>query len=78
MLITIRLLFDTNVYSLPIFTEGGFPVKIVFIKETFHSDRLNKDFYVVRYALVDKDKKLVTKSQPLLWLTKEVYEMLDF
>lgn len=53
-------------------------MKIVFIKETFHSDKQNKDFYVVRYALVDKDKKILTKSQPLMWLTKEIYEMLDF
>lgn len=53
-------------------------MKIVFIKETFHSDKQQKDFYVVRYALIDKDKKMVAKSQPLLWLTKEIYESLDF
>ena len=53
-------------------------MKIVFIKETFHSDKQQKDFYIIRYALVDKEKHILAKSQPLLWLTKEQYESLDF
>lgn len=36
-----------------------------------------KDYFVVRYALVDKDKNIIVKSDPLLWLTKEVYESLN-
>lgn len=52
-------------------------MKIVFIKETFHSDKKQKDYFVVRYALVDKDKNIIVKSDPLLWLTKEVYESLN-
>lgn len=52
-------------------------MKLVFIKETFHSDKHNKDYYVVRYALVDDKKNIITKSQPLLWLTKEIYESLN-
>lgn len=52
-------------------------MKIIFIKETFHSDKKQKDYYVVRYALVDDKKNIIVKSDPLLWLTKEVYESLN-
>lgn len=52
-------------------------MKIVFIKETFHSDKKQRDYYVVRYALVNDKKEVVAKSDPLLWLTKEVYESLN-
>lgn len=52
-------------------------MKIVFIKETFHSDKKNKDYYVVRYALVDDKKNVLVKSDPILWLTKETYESLN-
>lgn len=52
-------------------------MKIVFIKETFHSDKKQRDYYVVRYALVNDKKEIVAKSDPLLWLTKEAYESLN-
>lgn len=52
-------------------------MKIILIKETFHSDKKQKDYYVVRYALVDDKKNIIVKSDPLLWLTKEVYESLN-
>lgn len=46
------------------------------IKETFHSDKKNKDYYVVRYVLVDSKGVEVAKSQPIFWITKEIYESL--
>lgn len=52
-------------------------MKIVLIKESFHSDKKQKDYYVVRYALVDDKKNIIVKSDPLLWLTKEVYDTLN-
>ena len=53
-------------------------MKIIFIKETFHSDKKNKDYYVVRYALVnDKSRTIIVKSDPILWLTKDVYDSLN-
>lgn len=52
-------------------------MKIIFIKETFHSDKKQKDYYVVRYALIDDKKNIIVKSDPLLWLTKEVYDTLN-
>lgn len=52
-------------------------MKIVFIKETFHSTKKDKDYYIVRYALVNDKKEIVAKSDPILWLTKEVYEALN-
>lgn len=52
-------------------------MKIVFIKESFHSDKKNKDYYVVRYALIDDKKNIIVKSDPLLWLSKEVYDTLN-
>ena len=52
-------------------------MKIIFIKETFHSDKKNKDYYVVRYALIDDNKNIIVKSDPLLWLTKQVYDSLN-
>lgn len=52
-------------------------MKIIFIKETFHSDKKQRDYYVVRYALIDDKKNVIVKSDPLLWLTKEVYESLN-
>lgn len=53
-------------------------LKIVFIKEILHSNKKDKDFYVVRYALIDEKKNVVSKSEPLLWVTKEVYDSLTF
>lgn len=58
------------------FTKGGLFVKIILIKETFHSDKKQKDFYVVRYALVDDNKNIISKGEPVLWLTKDIYEAL--
>lgn len=52
-------------------------MKIVFIKETIHSNKKNKDYYVVRYALIDDKKNIIVKSDPLLWLSKEVYDTLN-
>ena len=52
-------------------------MKIVFVKETIHSNKNNKDYFIVRYALVDDKKNIICKSQPLLWLTKEIYESLN-
>lgn len=52
-------------------------MKIIFIKETFHSDKKQRDYYVVRYALIDDKKNILVKSDPLLWLTKEIYESLN-
>lgn len=52
-------------------------MKIILIKETFHSDKKNKDYYVVRYALIDNMKNIIAKSVPLLWLSKEDYDTLN-
>ena len=52
-------------------------MKIVFVKEVIHSTKKNQDYYVVRYALVDDKKNILTKSDPLLWLSKEVYDNLN-
>lgn len=52
-------------------------MKIHFIKEIIHSNKKDKDYYVVRYALVDDKKNIVAKSDPLLWITKEVYDNLN-
>lgn len=52
-------------------------MKIIFIKETFHSEKKQKDYYVVRYALIDDKKNIIVKSDPLLWLTKQVYDSLN-
>lgn len=51
-------------------------MKIILIKESFHSDKKQKDYYVVRYALVDDNKNIISNGEPVLWLTKEVYEAL--
>lgn len=55
-------------------------MKVDFILDTFHgkSKKTNeeKDFYVVRFALLDDNKKPLKKSEPLLWLTKEQFEQL--
>lgn len=51
-------------------------MKIKTIKETFHSDKKNKDYYVVRYVLVDEKGEVIAKSQPVFWITKEIYESL--
>ena len=52
-------------------------MKIIFIKETFNSEKKQKDYYVVRYALIDDKKNIIVKSDPLLWLTKQVYDSLN-
>lgn len=52
-------------------------MKIHFIKEIIHSKKKDKDFYVVRYALVDKNDNVVAKSDPLIWITKEIYDNLN-
>lgn len=52
-------------------------MKIHFIKEIIHSTKKDKDYYVVRYALVDEKKNILAKSDPLIWITKEVYDALN-
>lgn len=52
-------------------------MKIVFVKETLHSNKKNTDYYCVRYALLDANKNIVAKSSPLIWLTKEQYDSLN-
>lgn len=49
-------------------------MKVVFIKDTLHSFKKDKDFYCIRYALVDEKNNVLAKSEPLLWLTKEQYD----
>lgn len=55
-------------------------MKLDFVLDTFRgvSKKTNetKDFYVVRFALLDNDKKPLKKSEPILWLTKEQFEQL--
>lgn len=53
-------------------------MKIVFVKEILHSTKKEKDYYCVRYALVDEKKNVIARSEPILWLTKEVFESLTF
>lgn len=48
-------------------------MSIVFIPETFHSDKNDKDYFVIRIGL-QKDGIIIRKSSPILWLTKEQYE----
>lgn len=48
-------------------------MKVVYIKEILHSDKKNKDYYVIRYALYENDV-LIAKSEPIFWLTKEQFE----
>lgn len=52
-------------------------MKIKFTKEVLHSSKKDKDFYVVRYVLVDNKDNILVKSSPILWLTKEQYENLN-
>lgn len=52
-------------------------MKIVFVKDIIHSTKRDKDYFVVRYALVNEKKEIVAKSSPLLWLSKEMYESLN-
>ena len=60
-----------------ILTKGGYFVKIIFVKEIIHSTKKDKDFYVVRYALVDESKNIIAKSEPIFWLSKENYDLLN-
>lgn len=53
-------------------------MKIVFDKESFHSNKTNKDYYVVFYKLIDKEGNVKAKSKPIMWLTKETYDSLNF
>lgn len=50
-------------------------MKVSFIYEILHSKKKDKDFYVVRLA-VSEGKEILSKSQPLIWLTKEQYDEL--
>ena len=52
-------------------------MKIVFVKEIIHSNKKNQDFYVIRYALINEKKETITKSEPLLWVSKDVYDNLN-
>lgn len=53
-------------------------MKIHFIKEIIHSTKKDKDYYVIRYALVDSKGNIVAKSDPLIWIKdKDVYESLN-
>lgn len=55
-------------------------MKFVYIYETFKGvskkTNLEQDYYVVKLALVDENKKVLRTSQPLIWLTKEQYDLL--
>lgn len=53
-------------------------MKIIFIKEILHSSKKDKDFFIVRYALIDEKKNILAKSEPILWVSQEVYDKLDF
>ena len=48
-------------------------MSIKFVPEIIHSKKKNEDFYVIRVGLFDGDS-LVKKSEPILWLTKEIYD----
>lgn len=50
-------------------------MKIDFIYEVLHSNKKNTDYFVCRLALFE-DGKVVKKSNPILWLTKEQYDRL--
>ena len=52
-------------------------MKIIFLKEIIHSNKKDKDFFVVRYALVDESKNIIAKSEPIFWLSKENYDLLN-
>lgn len=49
-------------------------MKVIYIKETFTRKSDGKVFYVVKYALVDENQNVVSKSMPLFWLTKEDFD----
>lgn len=51
-------------------------MKIGYTFEILHSNKKNQDFYVVRLAVIE-DGKILSKSSPILWITKEQYEKLS-
>lgn len=50
-------------------------MKIDFIYDTLHSSKKNADYYIIRLALFENGK-VVKKSQPIIWITKEQYDSL--
>lgn len=52
---------------------------VTFVYDTFKGIRKKtnqeEDFYVVRLGLVENGK-VIRKSEPLIWLTKEQYDIL--
>lgn len=48
-------------------------MSIKFFPDIIHSNKKNEDFYVIRVGLFDGET-LVKKSEPILWLTKEMYD----
>lgn len=52
-------------------------MNIKLVKDTFSNKDNTKTFYVVRYVLMDKEN-IVRKGDPIIWLTKEQYDLLKF
>lgn len=49
-------------------------MKFIYIKESGHSKKTDKDYYTIRMALVDEKGIILCKSEPLFWITKEVFD----
>ena len=49
-------------------------MSIVFLPETFHSIKQDKDFYVLRIALIDSSGNILHKTKdPVFFLSEEEY-----
>lgn len=50
-------------------------MKFALVKDSFEGK--GRTFYVIRYVLLDENKKIVKKGSPIIWLTQEEYDKIS-
>lgn len=52
-----------------------FFVKFALVKDSFEGK--GRVFYVIRYVIIDENKKIVKKGTPIIWLTQEEFDKIS-
>lgn len=51
-------------------------MKLKFVKDSWEAK--GKTFYVLRYVVVDESGNIIRKGEPLVWLSEELFNSINF
>lgn len=51
-------------------------MKYVYVPVMIHSTKKDKDFFFIRVELRDESDKVISQSEPILWIEEDTYKKL--